>query len=97
MSKIDLPGRHRLDAITSERGRHQIGTGGRLNFSMPGRHHRNPHLALRKKGLWGPLPASDVAIPFEMGVDAIKAFCNELYRVQLTVGMVTGGWRPAWE
>jgi hypothetical protein len=38
-----------------------------------------------------------VAIPFEMGVDAIKAFCNELYRVQLTVGMVTGGWRPAWE
>src|SRR5271154_7152270 len=26
-------------------GRHEIGTGGRLNFSMPGRHHRNPQLA----------------------------------------------------
>jgi hypothetical protein len=38
-----------------------------------------------------------VAIPFEMGVDVIKAFGNELYRVQLTGGMVTGGWRPVWE
>ena len=26
-------------------GRHQIGTGGRLNFRMPGRHHRNPHFS----------------------------------------------------
>lgn len=43
MSQIDLLRRPSWTPSPQNGGRHQIRTGGRLTFGMPGRHHRNPH------------------------------------------------------